>query len=313
MLNNELVTIAIPTYNRSNYVKQSITSALSQTYTNIEVIVSDNCSEDTTPDTISSFSDKRLRSYRQEKNLGMVGNWNFCLNQAKGFYFILLSDDDLLEPTAIEKMVSGYCSKQHVAFVWANFIYIDSYGNQIRKSYKAPLHETGESFIQNSLSRKRDTIPSAILHRTGDAKRLGGYRELGTASDLIFRLYLALEGDVICINQRLVYYRQHTEALSMNTEAVLASFNAIIEGLNGDLLLLRPYNTFFNFFIIRYLYSMALQNKIVASNYRTAFNTVIDNMQLSLLDNFKAKLILLLVSLKPVVKLAKFRRYILEN
>ena len=100
-----LVTIAIPTLNRSEFLRLSVESALLQTYSNIEILVSDNASEDETPAVLANFGDKRLRTLRQESRVTMFANWNSVLRAARGEYFLLLSDDDLLEPFAIETML----------------------------------------------------------------------------------------------------------------------------------------------------------------------------------------------------------------
>lgn len=85
-----LVTIAIPTYNRANlYLTQAIESAINQTYPNLEIIISDNCSTDDTEMVIRSFKDPRIRYFRQEKNIGGNNNFNFCLKQARGEYFFI--------------------------------------------------------------------------------------------------------------------------------------------------------------------------------------------------------------------------------
>lgn len=103
-----LVTIAIPTYNRAGgYLKQAIASAVSQTYPHIEIIVSDNCSCDHTESVVKSFRNSRIRYFRQEKNIGANNNFNFCLEQANGEYFLLLQDDDLIDADLV-----GTCMKQ---------------------------------------------------------------------------------------------------------------------------------------------------------------------------------------------------------
>src|SRR5215475_5239963 len=101
------VTIAIPTYNRLAYVRQAIASALAQTYPNIQVVVSDNCSSDGTADYVKSIECPQLLFVRQATNLGMVGNWDACLKHAEGEFFLLLSDDDYLEERATEKLVAA--------------------------------------------------------------------------------------------------------------------------------------------------------------------------------------------------------------
>ena len=93
-----LVTIAIPTYNRaSSYLKVALTSALAQSYPNLEVVVADNASTDSTPATLRGITDRRLRYVRHTVNMGANQNYNYCLSQARGEYFVLLHDDDAID------------------------------------------------------------------------------------------------------------------------------------------------------------------------------------------------------------------------
>jgi glycosyltransferase involved in cell wall biosynthesis len=92
------VSILIPTFNRSRYVSEAIESALSQDYENLEVIVSDNASEDDTPQVASTYvSDRRFRYFRNVANIGIGGNFRkLVFEHATGEYGKLLLDDDYL-------------------------------------------------------------------------------------------------------------------------------------------------------------------------------------------------------------------------
>jgi len=102
---NPLVTIAIPTFNRSSLLKDCILSVLSQTYPNYEIIVSDNASTDDTQKVLQQFRGRKVRVVRQKKNIGLLPNWNACLAEAKGEYFLLVSDDDTISPWLLESSV----------------------------------------------------------------------------------------------------------------------------------------------------------------------------------------------------------------
>ena len=105
MTNNKhpLVTIGIPTYNRAEgFLKKALQSAVEQTYKNLEIIVSDNCSTDHTKSLVNGFSDTRIRYVKHPRNIGANNNFNFCVDNAKGEYFLLLHDDDLIDPDLIE-------------------------------------------------------------------------------------------------------------------------------------------------------------------------------------------------------------------
>ena len=76
-------TIAIPTFNRAHWLRSCVASALSQTVESFEVVVSDNASDDATPEVLGEFDDERLSIIRQPRNIGPIGNWNACLSAAK--------------------------------------------------------------------------------------------------------------------------------------------------------------------------------------------------------------------------------------
>ena len=98
-----MVTIGIPTYNRADgFLKDTLESALEQSYPHLEIIVSDNCSTDATEDLIDNYDDQRLRYIRHDKNIGANNNFNYCLNKAKGDYFLLLHSDDLIDKDFVQ-------------------------------------------------------------------------------------------------------------------------------------------------------------------------------------------------------------------
>ena len=102
---NPLVTVAIPTRNRAALLRHCVASALAQTYPNIEVLVSNNASTDHTSDVLQSFGDPRIRELVNAQNIGLNGNWNQCVREARGTYLIILSDDNVLQPTFVEQCV----------------------------------------------------------------------------------------------------------------------------------------------------------------------------------------------------------------
>ncbi|PLZ70076.1 glycosyltransferase family 2 protein [Fischerella thermalis] len=100
-----LVSIITPTYNRPDYLKQALKSAISQTYQNIEIIVSDNCSPENPQAIVESFNDPRIRFSRNETNLGMLPNTIKAFKMARGKYVAALLDDDLWEEDFLAKLV----------------------------------------------------------------------------------------------------------------------------------------------------------------------------------------------------------------
>ena len=103
-----LVTIAIPTFNRLDYLKEAVASALAQTYERIEVLIGDDGTTEAIREWCQSLASReaRVRYQRNEKNLGLAGNWNALVDAARGRFLVIIGDDDRLLPDFVEKLVS---------------------------------------------------------------------------------------------------------------------------------------------------------------------------------------------------------------
>lgn len=103
-----LVTIGVPVYNGEKFILETLSTALNQTYRNIEIVISDNASTDNTQQICESIASKHKNvSYiRHLKNNGPTRNFNFLLEQASGKYFMWLGDDDWLDKNYVECCVS---------------------------------------------------------------------------------------------------------------------------------------------------------------------------------------------------------------
>ena len=103
-----LVSIGIPTYNRPRELERSIKIACEQTYRNIEIVIIDNCSTNPEVERVIALAkqgDKRIRSFRNKTNLGVLKNTKLVLDAARGEYFCWFSDDDWRSPEFIETLV----------------------------------------------------------------------------------------------------------------------------------------------------------------------------------------------------------------
>jgi glycosyltransferase involved in cell wall biosynthesis len=101
------VSIGLPVRNGQRYVAQAIESILAQTFTDFELIISDNASTDDTEQVCRRYAaqDPRVRYYRQTHNIGAAANFNRTFELATGRYFKWAAHDDLIEPTYLEKCV----------------------------------------------------------------------------------------------------------------------------------------------------------------------------------------------------------------
>lgn len=117
-MHSPLATIFIPTYKRPHLVGKAIQSALAQTYRNIQVIVLDNASNDSTSEIVSKLklNDSRIQYVCHKENIGMLSNYQYGLNHVETDCFSFLSDDDVLLPNFIEESLNGMNKYPDIAF-----------------------------------------------------------------------------------------------------------------------------------------------------------------------------------------------------
>ena len=101
-----LVSVLIPVYNTEKYIKESLDSIISQTYTNLEIIVVDDASTDSTYSILSTYTDPRLKLYRNKTNLYIAENRNKAISYATGKYIVWQDADDISLPIRVETLVS---------------------------------------------------------------------------------------------------------------------------------------------------------------------------------------------------------------
>lgn len=213
--NSELVTVAIPTRNRLPGLVKALSGVIAQTYKNLEIIVSDNNSQGDVKTALSAFTDTRIKYFKHGKDLSMTENWNFCLEQASGDYFLLLSDDDQLEPDAVDTLLKALLSGK-AALAYGRAVFRGEAGERLGLSRGAPQLESGAEFISATLSGKRNPLPSGTLFRAEAARSLGGYPETGSSTDLALCLALATRGAVAYSPGPLLEYSIHSGGLTFD-------------------------------------------------------------------------------------------------
>ena len=103
---NPLVSVLMTAYNREKYIAEAIESVLASTYTNFELIIIDDGSVDNTVQIIESFvalHSQNIKFFKNESNLGLVGNWNKCIDLATGDWIKFVFQDDYITFDCLEK------------------------------------------------------------------------------------------------------------------------------------------------------------------------------------------------------------------
>ncbi len=236
------VTIGIPTLNRSQLAVRAIRSALAQNYGDIEVIVSDDGSTDDTVERVRGLRDPRVVLFEQKTRLGLVGNFNFCLQHASGEFFLLLGDDDLLLPEAIARLAAPFLDSTDTAkpgsvgMTWCPCRIADANSSQFWTTEGGPAFESPVSMLVQLWAGNRGPRLSGILVRTQDSLAVGGYREkYGDLCDIgNWGLASLLRDRVACVSQPLVQYTNHLG--STTSQSSVKKWQDSARRVHGDLL-----------------------------------------------------------------------------
>ncbi|HEY0665073.1 MAG TPA: glycosyltransferase [Gallionella sp.] len=210
------ISVVIPTYNRAAYLDQAITSVLSQTNADFEVVISDNCSQDETVAVVSRYlADPRVRYYRNEQNIGMVRNWHKAVFElAVGEWFMLLSDDDyLVDPEYLAKASRLIEGDSSLVMVYAGGYLLDE--NTGRKETLnlpfAGIVDGVDVFVSRNTVKPLDFTLCNVVFNRKLARELNGFSNPDNLScDSELFLKMAILGHVGVINEPVSVYRFHS-------------------------------------------------------------------------------------------------------
>lgn len=232
MNDNPLVTVYITCYNYNQYLKKSIISVLDQEYTNWELFIIDDGSDENAEDIVSNFIQKfpsKISFIRNEKPLGLQKNANYILSIANGEYIIRLDADDWFDVSALLLLVNKAKKDENVGLVFGGYYYVNEDG-----------HIIGIEQQPKSLDNKKtETIPAhgaCTLIKTRPFKAVGGYSEDLDAQDgwdLWFKLINRVKS--ASISTPIFYYRQHSHSLSTNKNRLYNAREKIFSNLRNNI------------------------------------------------------------------------------
>ncbi len=210
------VSIGLPVYNGENYIVEAIESILGQTYTDIELLISDNASTDNTEQICRHYAslDNRVRYYRLSENIGAAGNFNKVFKYAKGEYFKWAAHDDRLAPDLIEKCVAILNDNEDCVLVYSQLEIIGRDGEVIEAFepwVNAKSTSASERFKNMVSLHMCFEIFGLIRHCALELTPLMGAYAHG---DGVLLARLSLLGRFVEIPETLFYQRRH-DAQSM--------------------------------------------------------------------------------------------------
>lgn len=211
-----LVTIVIPCYNHAKFVAKTIQSIIDQDYDNIELIVIDDGSPDTSQQVIESFRsacEARFKRFelRFNTNQGLSKTLNEGIAWAQGEYLSLIASDDWMYPSKTATQVGYLQHHADVAAVFTGVNMINDHDEILYSRVRADYLATFEQIFAS----QHDLPASTQMHRLNSLKAIGGFDENRIIEDWSMLLKLSATGAKIgYIGQPLVAYREHANNLS---------------------------------------------------------------------------------------------------
>jgi glycosyltransferase involved in cell wall biosynthesis len=207
------LSIGLPVYNGTNYLRESLDALLAQSFGDFELIISDNASTDATEDICRAYQadDSRIRYYRQRRNIGLVPNHHFVVNQATGSLFKLASHDDVYAPTLLAECVAALDAMPEAVLAHSWTAYIDASGAiTTRFKYSAGTDSPRAPDRFRGLLFSPDGDDDGGVVRTDVLRRAGLWGSYHHA-DRTFTAALTLHGPFCHVPDWLYYRRDHPE------------------------------------------------------------------------------------------------------
>jgi glycosyltransferase involved in cell wall biosynthesis len=211
--------VCIPTCDGELFLAEAIESVLAQTFEAFELLIVDDCSSDRTLEIVSRYADPRLRVYQNHERLGIAGNWNRCLELARGGYFSLFHQDDVMLPANLEQKVRLLEAEPSVGFVHSSVDFLVE--PAAPHGSRQWMEDSTDDFVVDGrryfrtmvISGNRVCAPTVVARREALAD-VGGFNEhLKFALDYELWLRVCVNWRVAFLSRPLVRYRWH----QMNT------------------------------------------------------------------------------------------------
>lgn len=212
-MNNSLISIVLCTFNGEKYVEQQLKSILNQTYTNFEIIISDDASSDNTMNILAKYQNQsKIKIFQNKINLGYAGNFETALQHVNGKFIAFSDQDDIWLPHKLECLINNIGDK---LLAYSNSEYVDENSKTLNKKLSdISLMYTGTNargFILwnvvwgHSMLIKNELLPFVLPI------------PINVPHDIWMAFMATNKGGIRYVNEVLTYYRQHSNTVSHQT------------------------------------------------------------------------------------------------
>ena len=214
--NIPLVSVLMTSYNREKFIEESIWSVLNSTFTDLELLISDDCSSDNTIEIVKKIAsvDSRVKWHINEKNLGDYPNRNKVASMAKGKYMLYVDSDDTIKNDAIEFAIANLTENPTTKF---SVIY--PFEDLQTPTLLNPNDSLRKHFFDRSFLNLGPG--GVVFDRLFFLSNQSYSNQYGPANDLYSHLKFASKGDALLLPYRYLNYRIHDGQESTNKYAYL--------------------------------------------------------------------------------------------
>ncbi len=202
-----LVSVIMPSWNTAKFIGKSIQSVLKQTYENLELVIVDDCSTDNTDEIVKSFSDPRIRYYKNKKNSGAAVSRNRAIREAKGEWIAFLDSDDLWKPEKLERQIV-FMKQNGYVFSYHEYTKIDEEDNPLG------IYVSGPEVVDRH--RMYNYCYPGCLTFMYSAKAFGliQIKDIKKNNDYAILLKLCKKADCYLLKENLAEYRIRKKSIS---------------------------------------------------------------------------------------------------
>jgi glycosyltransferase involved in cell wall biosynthesis len=261
------LTACLLVYNHAHLIGDVIKDILGQSYSDFDLIISDDCSTDNSYEIAKSFEriDKRVRVIKTPNNLGMAGNTNFCVGNINSTYIALLHHDDILRNTLFEKWLSAASKSDNISFVFNDYLVNNLPSHLIeRRNFSECLK--GENFLKNVLLKAWGCpVRGTALIRNKYFKEIGGMdQKYGLLSDVDLWMRLSAKWDVGYVNEPLIEVRQSRPENYPRDYSEFSWYRInLLHEIHADNIIRNNYPKYLHLFFKRFLFRNRVSFEII--------------------------------------------------
>lgn len=243
-----LVSICVPTYNGGQYLTECLESIQAQSWRDFEVLILDDCSTDNTKAIALDFAsmDERFKVISNAANLGLVGNWNRCVELARGAWIKFVFQDDLIAPACLERMVAAARPDSSLVFCRRDFIFEEGTTPSVRVAYlggkslverlfpdSTPVSARRFSeMVLDNMERNLIGEPTVVMLHRRVFQQFGGFNpHLIVSCDTEYWIRVGIHTGVVPVPEALASFRVHGGSVSAQSLAKREYRMNVLDGL----------------------------------------------------------------------------------